>query len=301
MRRLRSIRGGLWLAAVFAALPNCAALASDPPEPPALTSSTARAPSGDAGLPAAVLAALSATQDFTFSYAQPGFYALLTHMRADPQFDPAVPATTTAPAPLSDWRALLERPADHRGQLVTIEGVLRHSTAWRHQQPQHAALGTLWELQVTRPDQPIVCKLILTEDAADIPLEATLRVTGVFIAIQHYYSETNQLRPAAVLIARGPSQVTTTGASPAAGAGDWSRTAGLLAAGIAGLTLVWLLLRRSAGRMHAGETPHATRAPAVSLAHELDAWAQSEAAATATKELEPPLPGGSSASPESRS
>ncbi len=230
----------------------------------------------DGPLPGQVRDALVAIQDFSFSYAQPGFYALLEYMRADPDFDPAAGRGGAAGMPLTDWRILLERPADFRGRPVCIEGVVRRSTAWRHQQPQYAALGTLWELQLSRRDQPLVCKLLLTEPAVDVPLGATLRVTGIFTTIQHYYSETHQLRQAAVLVARGPSQIAVAAKPPSSELGDWSRAGGLLAAGIAGLTLVWLLLRRSTARPLDGSAPHATQTPGISLADQLQTWAETE-------------------------
>jgi hypothetical protein len=223
-------------------------------------------------LPENVRAALGEIQDFSFDFAYPGFYAVLEHLKTTS----ASPGHVRPPLEIDDWTVLLERPAEFRGLPVTIEGIVGRNTAWRFEQEEHRQLGTVWQLELWRPDQPIASTLILTGDATDIPLGATIRVTGYFVMIRQYYSQTKQVRQAALLVGRGPTLVS----QPVARTGTRSNSRwiiGLLVAATAALLVTWILLRRSVARSRrAAKTLRASHPAPVSLADDLAAWAAEE-------------------------
>jgi hypothetical protein len=235
----------------------------------AAAQTTAPAASQPPELPEEVRAALARVEDLSFSFAQPGFYAVLEHLKTTRD----VPGHARPPLEVDDWTVLLERPADFRGLPVTIEGVVGRNKAWRFEQEEHRHLGTVWQLELRRRDQPIAATVILTGDAGDIPLGATIRVTGYFIMIRQYYSATNQLRQAALLVAHGPTLVSR----PVARTHTRSTSSwiiGLLVAATAALVVIWVLLRRSVARTRkAPQSLRASHPAPVSLADDLAAWA----------------------------
>lgn len=225
-----------------------------------------------AELPAEVSRALATIEDFSFEFGQPGFYTVLEHVKTTSRS----PGHTRTPIEVEDWTVLLERPADFRGAPITIEGRVGRNKAWRFEGQQHRQLGTVWQLELQRPDQPIACTVILSNEAGDIPINATIRVTGYFVMIRQYYSRTNRLRQAALVVADGPTLVSL--AAPAAASGerrDW--LVGVVVGATAGLVVIWMLLRRSVTRSR--HTPHALqpsgRAP-MSLADDLATWASEQ-------------------------
>jgi len=253
-----------------------------PPTANAQPSQPASATSRSAELPADVLAALEAVEDFSFNFDHPAFYALLEHVKSSA----LSPGHAREPVEIEDWRILLERPADFRGEPITIEGVVGHNRAWRHLRDEHRRLGTVWQLELKRGDQPIACTVILTHEASDIPLDATIRVTGYFVMIRQYYSETNRVQQAALLVAQAPTLI----ARDVAGAprSPRSRWVWLVIVATGGLLAAWILLRRStAGGPRDPRTLHAERSAPVSLADDLAAWAAEDDAASAD-EIKPP-------------
>jgi hypothetical protein len=76
-------------------------------------------------LPAEVRAALERIEDLTFNFDQPGFYAVLEHVRSGSE----MPLDASAQA-LSDWSVALERPASLRGAFVQVEGVIGRSLSF---------------------------------------------------------------------------------------------------------------------------------------------------------------------------
>ncbi|MFQ5806464.1 MAG: hypothetical protein ACE5I3_08440 [Phycisphaerae bacterium] len=223
-------------------------------------------------LPNEVHAALEQTEDFSFNFAQPGFYALLEYLKTTNN----PPGHARGPVALSDWTMLLERPADFRGLPVTVEGFVGRNKAWRFEQEEYRHLGTVWQLELWRPDQPIACTLVLTGDASDIPLGATIRVTGYFVMIRQYPSQTRQARQSALLVAHGPTLVSQSAARTRTGStSNW--IVGLVAAATAALIVIWILLRRSIPRTQ-GATPalRASGPAPVSLADDLAAWVAEE-------------------------
>lgn len=225
-------------------------------------------PARGSDLPAHVISALSSIEDFSFSFSQPGFYAVLSHIKTDvDSLDLSESAT-----PIDAWTVLLERPAEFRGLPVTVEGTVGRNTQWQFEQPEHWALGPVWQLELTRRDQPIAVTLILTEDAGDIPLGATLRVTGYFVMMRNYYSATNRVQQAALLVGHGPTLIS----KPVGQVNQRSRPNHLIAivaACTAGAFVVWLILRRSLSRgPHDLRELRASRPAPESLADDLAAW-----------------------------
>lgn len=218
-------------------------------------------------LPAAIRVALQQTQDFVFNFDQPGFYAVVDFVRRSPRS----PGFAQAPIEVQDWRDLLERPGDFRGLPVTIEGVVGHNKD-PYLSNVHPELGWLWQLELLREDQPIACTVIFTGNAADIPLNATVQVTGYFVMIRQYYDAAHQVRQAALVVAPGPTTITRNISRPTATSGpDWRWMA---AAVVLGLLLTIVLLRWSAraGRRDV-RTLRAEHAAPLSLADDLAAWA----------------------------
>jgi hypothetical protein len=218
---------------------------------------------------------LAHIEDFSFSYAQRAFYSVLDRVRQTgvAALDEREPLT------IIDWKTLLERSADYRGRAVIVEGVVGRNSAWKPLDERQQALGTVWELQLHRDDQPLICKCILVGDAGDIPIGARVTLSGVFVMIQQYYSESKRLRQAALLVGVGPTTVSQATGSKAPQRSD--TLTGAIFALLTGLALAWFLLRR---HMQADKARDAARAasasrPApVSLAEDLAAWANEDGA-----------------------
>jgi hypothetical protein len=237
-------------------------------------SQPATAPRTETELPPALVAQLDKIDDFTFDFDKPAYYELLKHVQqaAHP------PGHTQPPLVVDDWRTLAERPHDFRGLAVTIEGVVGANRAYTHQRRRE--LGTVWQLELTgtRP-QGCACTVICTRDVGDLPLGATVEITGYFVMMRSYLGSSQRPQMAALLVAAGPSRVSTAKPAPSAASVDWAAIVPWLLGGtLAGLMLAWLLIRRSAAA-HRPRDLHALRprssAPA-SLADDLARWADEE-------------------------
>lgn len=221
-------------------------------------------------LPEAVRAALANTQDFAFNFDQPGFYAVAAFVRGSPRS----PGFAQVPLEVEDWRDLLERPSDFRGRPVTIEGrVGRNKDPYTlHVRPE---LGQVTQLELFRRDQPLACTVILTTPAADIPVGATVRVTGYFVMIRQYHGPAGRAQQAALVVAPGPSRIDLAAARRgAANLTDWRWMAG---AAVLGLVIAVVLVRRAgrAARRDVRELRASRNAP-VNLADDLARWADRE-------------------------
>lgn len=211
-----------------------------------------------------IAAELADIKDFSFSYAQPGFYALLRYVKRN-GLD-----TTTPPAEGVDWKDLLERPADFRGALLRIHGAVVGNRRWKHNSAEYEDIGYVSEVLLTRAGEPIICKLILTGDASDVPLGAVIDVDAYFVTIQHYYSESNRQRQAAVFIGVGPTTVATTAVEPERSF-DWT---GPIVATTLGFLIAYLILRRAVRNRGPAESLRASRPAPMHLADDLAEWAR---------------------------
>ena len=219
-------------------------------------------------LPPEARRALEQVEDFSLSFSNPGFYAVLEHVKRME----AAPGHVREPIQIEDWTALMERPDDFRGLPITVEGVVGRNKAWRFEQQERQELGTVWQLELWRAGQPISVTAILTENADDIPLEATIRVSGYFVMMRQYPSGPSGLRQAALIVGQGPTLISQTGRAQ-----DPRRVSkvvlGIVAAVTLALLVVWILLRRSVRARQSTEMLLHSSGPApVSLAKDLEAW-----------------------------
>ncbi|MEW6249433.1 MAG: hypothetical protein AB1716_02220, partial [Planctomycetota bacterium] len=204
---------------------------------------TASAPAEVWELPADARAALAHIQDGAFNFDQPGFYAVLEFVKRSPQS----PGFAQTPIVIADWRDLAERPADFRGRPVTIRGRVGRNKApyGLHSRPE---LGLLSQLEL-RPagdagwpaegshvagaqppggdnssdaNLPLSATLILTEPAADIPLDAVITVTGYFVMLRSYHGPpqryggaSQRVHQAVLLVAPGPTVIERTASGSA--------------------------------------------------------------------------------------
>jgi len=218
-------------------------------------------------LPQHVLAALNEINDFAFNFDQPGFYAVLAFAKSNARS----PGFAQAPQEVADWRELLERPGEFRGRPVTLSGIVGHNKD-PYRLANHPELGMLTQLELHRPDQPLSCTLILTEHADDLPLGATLRVTGYFVMIRQYYAPSGHVRQAALLVAPGPSAVTITARRVQTARGpDWRWLTAAIVLGLL-IALVWLRRAGIRTRIDLRQLRASREAPA-DLSTDLERWA----------------------------
>jgi hypothetical protein len=217
-------------------------------------------------LPPDVRAALARTEDFVFNVDQPGFYAVLDYVKHSPRS----PGYEQKPLEIEDWREVLARPGDFRGRPITIQGIVgRKKTPYVLQSRRD--LGEFWQLELYGPSQPVACSVILTRDAAGIPEGARITVTGYFIMVRNYYDSHNQVRQALLMAAPGP----TTIGQPAPRGQSRAIWWWIVGAGVAGLFIAWVLLRRvTTGERTDPHTLRARHAAPISLAKDLDEWAR---------------------------
>ncbi|MCK4343298.1 MAG: hypothetical protein KAY37_16410 [Phycisphaerae bacterium] len=243
------------------------------------TTQPATAPAGGWELSPEVRAALEKTEDCVFNVDQPGFYAVLEAVKRSPRS----PGFSQTPILVDDWRDLLERPADFRGRVVTIEGIVGRNKS-PYKLLQRPELGWFWQLELRRDDQPLACSVVLTEDAADIPLNASVKVSGYFVMIRQYYGPSNRVQQAALVVAPGPTLISRA-APRSAGTGgglDWRWMAGAV---VLGVVITLLLLWRSAGRGRRDlQTLRASHTAPLHLADDLETWAADEQADLETRD-----------------
>jgi hypothetical protein len=221
-------------------------------------------------LPESVRAALAQTREFAFDFDQPGFYAVFEYVKRSPRS----PGYMQTPVEVTDWRDLLERPNDFRGRPVTITGVVGHNKA-PYVLESRRELGLLSQLELSRAEQPLACTVILTENVADIPLNATVTVTGYFVMIRAYYGPSKRVQQAALLVAAGPTTVDRSmpHAAPI-GTLDWWWPVGAIAVGL--VITVILLWRPSRAGARDYRSLRASHAAPVNLADDLARWANRE-------------------------
>ena len=235
------------------------AQSTQPPDAPPQTST----------LPAELRAALHQVEDFTPRFDFPAYYALVEHVRHSAQ-----PPGFAEPAlGIADWSVLLETPSSFRGQALTLEGTIGRNKGARSY-PNHPHAGTVYRLELSHRDAPLSTTVICTEDVSDLPLGATIEVTGYFLATRRYTSADGRVRHAGLIVARGPTVVARPNPIHAKSKADWRWFAGFASAG---LLIGWILLRSAVARrgprdIHALRATHA--APS-SLADDLAEWADS--------------------------
>ena len=230
---------------------------------------TSTAPAAEE-LPAEVLSLLSTIEDFSYDFDQPGYYALLAFVKHSPQ----APGFAREPLVVDDWQELLQRPSDFRGLPLTIEGVVGRNKD-PYTQPRHPELGQVWQVELRRPDQPLSCTVIFTNDVSDLPLGATIRLTGYFVKINRYPTQSKTPGLAALLVAQGPTDVSR--AEPAIGTTGGLDWRWLTAAIVAALIItVYLLWRSGHVARHDLRSLEARHAAPLNLADDLAKWVGKE-------------------------
>lgn len=223
-------------------------------------------------LPAPVLAELATIEDYAYNFDHPGYYALLEHIAMTP---PAADLRERA-LPIGDWTLLAERPSEYRGQPLTLRGEV-----WANKAPYihigRPELGRVAQLELVSPGAPVKATIICTTDVSDIPLLASVRVTGYFVMMRRYRDAQNREQIAALLVSHGPTVVERL-APPAQR--DPPRWIWITAAVVGGLLFGWLLLRRatpSHGRPDYSRL-HANHAAPQDLSADLSDWAEHQPA-----------------------
>lgn len=230
-------------------------------------------------LPADVLAMLRDVQDFSFSFGQPGFYAVLRYVHETSR-PPGLDGSLT----IQDWGALLERPAEFRGLPITITGTVGRNSAWQ-ERGESADLGPVWQLELVGHKQPLPCTLILTGDASDIPLKAQVTVTGYFVMVRQYYDRRRRPQVALLVVGQAPTLLVNSAFVPPPASLEtlmgrsvlpWLITLALAT------VVIWRLLRR--GTQSRPVSPvdgriRPTRQPGVNLSDQLDEMAAATGAA----------------------
>lgn len=225
-------------------------------------------------LPEAARAALSQIHDLAFNFDQPGFYEVLAFVKHNPQS----PGFQQEPIVVDDWRMLLERPSAFRGRPVTVEGVVGRNSSFKWiGRPE---FGDVWKIGIRRDDQPITCTLIFTENANDIPLGATITVTGYFVMMHQYYNPSHRVEQAALLVAPGPTVVSRPAPSSTETGGlDWRW---MLAAVVFGLLVTVIVLRQAGrGERHDVRALRASHDSPVNVAEDFESWAIGESGESA--------------------
>lgn len=269
-------------AALGAPLLHHAAADEEPPAvPPAAADRPAPPATAPADLPPAVLAALAGIEDFSYNFDHPGYYALLAFVKRGG----AEPGMTYPPVEVADWREFVERPAEFRGRAVTITGVIgRNKDPYTH--AHHPQLGPVWQVELSRPDLPLSATVIFTNDVSDLPLGATIRLTGYFVKINRYPTPAGRPGLAALLISPGPTQISLPAATTTGDAPDWRW---LMVAVALGLLAAYVLLRRSVRpRVPRFRDLQPSRPAPLNLAQDLSEWAaQGDSPSTAQGDSPP--------------
>jgi hypothetical protein len=232
-----------------------------------------RAPTG---LPEAVEQALSTIEDHSFKFDQPGFYALLRHVKESKEFfDPDAP-------PLKEWKVLMERPTSFRGRPVTVEGRVGRNSSYEFEREEHKLLGPVTELQIATVTDPVSCRIILTNDAGDVPIGATVRVTGYFLMAHQYLAPNKRPMQNAIIVSKGPLQVMTTRTRPPLmPQPGWAWLIGAL---VIGGLVGWAMLRQTAKENRSDLRALQARTPPVTnVSKEFQEWAARQARETPPK------------------
>lgn len=221
-------------------------------------------------LPEDVRAALRGVADFTYDFAQPGYYALLEFAKRTG----GVGGPQQLALAVDDWRVLLERPADFRGQLLELEGIVgRNKDPYTH--AARPELGPVWQVELRQPGQPLACTVIFTNDVTDLPLGARVRLRGWFVKINRFPASGGKEGLSALIISPGPLMVSTEQAAGQREVVDWRW---LLAAVIVGLAVAVYLMWRAGRPTRSGvEQLRTLYESPEDLREELSAWEKSGA------------------------
>lgn len=221
-------------------------------------------------LPPALSAALEQVEDYRFDFDQPAFYETVAFARDRPDAIASRDALDVV-----DWRDLLERPRDFRGRVIRVRGYIGSNRAWMLQ--SRPELGVLHQLELYAEGAPLAVTLIAPADLSDLPVGAEIEAAGVFVMMRSYYSRSNQVRPAALVVTNGPTRVAK--AAPFRPEGG-SALSWMLAIVVGAAAAAWLIYRSNARVPRTRLESLAARQPAHSVADEFQKWAREDGDAT---------------------
>lgn len=149
---------------------------------------------------------LAGLRDDAFTFDDPAFYWFCRWVRQDRDVSRYKPRSDEGPI---EWRFLMERPGDYRGELVTIEGKLLRRESF--EVPNREGVGRLTQCDLTRPGTRAVCTAILTDPGAEAPIGSIVRVRGYFIKNRSFRTTTNDAGAGPLIVSRdfeamGPAQ-----------------------------------------------------------------------------------------------
>lgn len=142
---------------------------------------------------------LARVQDQVFTFDDEAFYWLCRRIR---HFDPPAVFQIGASESCLPWKFLLERPSDYRGDLVTVEGILRSRHSFRIDSPARGDLGTLHQAELSDVETNSFCTVIVTESPEPIPIRARVRAKGYFLKVRAFRDSEDRTGFAPLLIAR---------------------------------------------------------------------------------------------------
>ena len=189
---------------------------------------------------------LEDVRDGVFSFDDPAFYWFCRFAHSH---QPPVESVDRAPDEPLNWKVLLERPSDYRGQLITIEGVVLSCQA--HEVTNRPDLPRLYQMELSQIAGPLLCSLVLTENPGDVPLRSVVKAHGYFIKVRGYRSRDGAEGSSALVVANRLAELRTPAARVANPLED--RPTSWLVVAVAAMAIIWFVMRR---RLRSVE-PHA--------------------------------------------
>ncbi len=188
---------------------------------------------------------LSDVRDHVFSFDHPAFYRIRELVATEGDLAKYRIDAGETPTP---WRFLLERPSDYRGSLVLVEGLLLSKSSY--QVPNRPDAGPYHECHLGQADSRAVCTVVLAEDPAEIPINATVRTKGYFILARAFENKAGETGSGPLLVARRLEKCAPAGATADSHA-DTQLLRWVVGA-TALLAIIWLALRRVFQRSPSG-------------------------------------------------
>ncbi len=152
---------------------------------------------------------LEDVEDHVFSFDDPAFYWFCRWVREDGDSAAYIASPQDEPV---DWRFLMERPSDYRGELVTIEGKLLRREAF--EVPNREGVGRLTQCDLTDVGTRAVCTAILTEGSAQAPIGSQVRVRGYFIKIRSFKTTAGDTGIGPLIVTRDLERFAAPGGPP---------------------------------------------------------------------------------------
>ena len=185
---------------------------------------------------------LQNVHDNVFTFDDPAFYWFCKFVKSDAD---QAKYDVRSDHPALPWRFLLERPSDHRGQLVTIEGTLL--SRYEYDVTNRAGAGTLYQCELGDPGTRAICTVVVIEPPGEIPIRSRVKTKGYFIKVRAFRTDAGESGAGPLIVSRRLDVIE----EPEEGSGvaTWSVRGGRtwLIVATAALVIIWLVLRRRLG------------------------------------------------------